>query len=158
MWVYFYLFCMGFILIKSKHSWLSSIWPNSQTLLLWILLLLQLDIRWTISFYHPRFHNLFHIFYLITFLAIIDHFFKSILGDLFDLPIHILILMKMFSICRSFDSFFFESAGSFFMESNSFLILLILKKMLLYFKHTYFIVSIALFSIISGPWWINHLL
>lgn len=142
---------MSFILIKSEPSCFSSIWANSQTLLPWILLLFQLDIHWTIS-YHPCFLNLFHIFYLIIFLCFNDHFFRSILGDvLFDLPIHLLIVMKMFSVCRNFDSFFFKSAGSFFMESNSFLIFLILKKILLYFKYTYFIVSITLFFYYLKP-------
>lgn len=101
------------------------------------------------------FLNLCFVFSISLFhYAIVDDFSKSVLGNLlFELPVHSLILMKIFSICGSSIWFFFKSVCSFFMEYNSFLIFLRLFQnpfyilnMLFIFYYIVFLLSEALMN------------
>lgn len=59
--------------------------------------------HWAISLYYPCFLIFVLYFLLLFFCVIFDNFLKSVLGNLLSgLPIHFLILMKIFSICASF--------------------------------------------------------
>ena len=90
-------------------------------------------------------------FFLYT---ICNNFFKSVLGNiLFDLPIQFKILMKIFSICRSFIWFFFKSACSYFLFSpaRSSLGVHVFLKTFYIWLFSILILRIVMFQICMGP-------